>query len=222
MPTSWNLHDIMVTIKAAISFIFVAMSTVLSMAYLPNVAWMRQLLANPCIIDIHEHFTKQTYRNRAVILAANGPLQLTIPIQKTGPKMTMKDLIPDHSINWQRQHWESIKTAYGSSPFFIHYAPHFEKLYSQPVAHVLSFEIDLLHLILKLFKVNPDFTLSEKFIERDEHVTDLRDVISPKVISNEVFKTYLQVFAEKFPFQANLSCIDILFNHGSPGLRYIV
>lgn len=195
---------------------------VLSMAYLPNVAWMRQLLTNNCIIDIHEHFVKQTYRNRTVILGANGPLALTIPVQKTASKIIVKDLTPDHTISWQRQHWESIKTAYGSSPFFIHYAPYFEKIYNQPVSQVLNFELELLQLILKLFKVNPEFSLSESYIEQADNMTDLRHAISPKVMSNEVFQPYLQVFTEKFPFQANLSCIDILFNHGASGIRYII
>ncbi len=33
-------------------------------------------------LDQNENFVKQTYRNRCVILSANGPLALTIPIKK--------------------------------------------------------------------------------------------------------------------------------------------
>lgn len=186
---------------------------VLSLHYLPNVVWMKNLLSGNCIIDIHEHFVKQTYRNRAVILSANGPLNLTIPVKKTGEKMPMKALMPDNEVNWQRQHWESIVTAYGSSPYFIHYEDGFKRIYEKPVTMVAAFELELLELIIKYMKVDAQVILSESYIASP--ATDLRAAISPKKNTVDAyFKTYLQVFAGKFPFHPNLSILDALFNLG--------
>lgn len=186
---------------------------VLSLHYLPNVEWMKNLLSGNCVIDVHEHFVKQTYRNRAVILSANGPLNLTIPVKKTGAKMSMQNLMPDHEVSWQKQHWESIVTAYGSSPYFIHYQDGFRAIYEKEVTRIADFELELLRLIIKYMKVEAELVLSESYVESPD--IDLRPYISPKTTLVDVsFKPYLQVFADKFPFYPNLSILDALFNLG--------
>jgi hypothetical protein len=39
-------------------------------------------------------------------------------------------------------------------------------------------------------------------------------LISPKNKEEVITPTYHQVFSGKFPFESNLSIIDVLFNHG--------
>ena len=58
------------------------MSAILfSTAYLPNVNYLSQLIQHDTIIiEKHEHFVKQTYRNRCDIVTANGKLSLSIPL----------------------------------------------------------------------------------------------------------------------------------------------
>ena len=197
------------------------MNNVLSLHYLPNVLWMSYFLTYDCTIDVHEHYIKQSYRNRCVILSANGPLALTIPVKKTAPKMPVHQLEADPTVSWQRQHWESIKAAYGSSPYFIHYAPYFEPLFIKEVTSLMTFEIDLLKLITKLLKVEVVHKLSEHFIETKDEM-DLRKVISPKVKPAAEFSPYLQVFNEKFGFVPNLSIIDLLFNYGPRAKEYLL
>ena len=53
-------------------------------------------------MEQYDNYVKQTYRNRCVIAAADGPLALTIPTEKSGtPKCLMKDVrISDHG-NWR-------------------------------------------------------------------------------------------------------------------------
>lgn len=193
---------------------------ILSLHYLPSVLWMRNLLAGDCVIDVHEHFVKQTYRNRATLLSANGLYDLSIPVKKQSSKMKMIDLRPNDEVNWQRQHWETIVACYGSAPFFIHYADAFKDLYSNSTTSVVEFELSLLRLIIKLMKVETEITFSTAYIEPSEG-EDLRGLISPKVKVQENFKPYLQVFAEKFPFQPNLSVMDVLFNNGPRSVDFI-
>lgn len=195
---------------------------ILSLHYLPCVLWMRHFLNGNTTIDVHEHFIKQTYRNRAVVLGANGPLALTIPVKKNPGKMAVKDVMVDAEVDWQRQHWESIKAAYGSTPYFIHYADAFSNLYSKPVTHLMDFELDLLKLVLRLLKVKQEIRVSETYRECLPGETDLRSLISPKQAIADNFSPYLQVFAEKFPFQPNLSVIDVLFNLGPRAVEKIL
>ena len=45
-------------------------------------------------VEQYDNYVKQTYRNRCVIAAADGPLALTIPTEKSGtPKCLMKDCL---------------------------------------------------------------------------------------------------------------------------------
>ena len=52
-------------------------------------------------MEQYDNYVKQTYRNSCVIAAADGPLALTIPTEKSGtPKCLMKDVrISDHGLS---------------------------------------------------------------------------------------------------------------------------
>ncbi len=57
---------------------------VLPSAYLPPISWFAHLLTGePISIEQHENYQKQTIRNRCTIDSPNGPLHLTIPIDKS-------------------------------------------------------------------------------------------------------------------------------------------
>lgn len=45
---------------------------ILSTAYLGNVQYYAKLLSGKAVIDLYEHYRKQSYRNRCDILTANG------------------------------------------------------------------------------------------------------------------------------------------------------
>ena len=81
----------------------------LSSAYLAPVEYYTKLFAcEKAYVEQYDNYVKQTYRNRCVIAAADGPLALTIPTEKSGtPKCLMKDVrISDHG-NWRHIHWKS-------------------------------------------------------------------------------------------------------------------
>ena len=99
----------------------------LSSAYLAPVEYYTKLFAcEKAYVEQYDNYVKQTYRNRCVIAAADGPLALTIPTEKSGtPKCLMKDVrISDHG-NWRHIHWNALVAAYRNSPFFEYYADDF-------------------------------------------------------------------------------------------------
>ena len=74
----------------------------LSSAYLAPVEYYSKLLNyDKIFIEQHDHYMKQTYRNRCTIAGPEGELALSIPIVKPEePKCPMKDIrISDHG-NW--------------------------------------------------------------------------------------------------------------------------
>jgi len=95
--------------------------------YLAPVEYYAALFrAENALIEIHDNYRKQSYRNRCHIAGANGMLTLSIPIEKPSSlKGTMKDIrIADHG-NWQHLHWNAIVSAYNSTPFFQYYEDDF-------------------------------------------------------------------------------------------------
>ena len=95
----------------------------ISTAYLGPIQLYTKLLAYDQIcLETQENYLKQTYRNRCIIAAANGPQALTVPIVKPDTlKCLTKDIrISDHG-NWRHLHWNALVSAYRMSPFFEYY-----------------------------------------------------------------------------------------------------
>ena len=101
-------------------------------AYLGNLQYYSKLLSGEACIDLHEHYLKQSYRNRCDILSAGGVMSLTVPVYHTGGVGTpTREIRIDYSKRWQHRHWQAIVSAYRGSPYFAHYEEHFAPLYRQ-------------------------------------------------------------------------------------------
>ena len=87
------------------------MKALLSSTYFGPIQWYQKLNRyDECLIECHESFIKQTYRNRMIIPTTNGPLSLTIPTNHD-ISLSMKDIrISDHA-NWRHVHWNALLSA---------------------------------------------------------------------------------------------------------------
>ena len=86
------------------------MTVYLSSAYLAPVEYYTKLLVYEQVyIEQHDHYIKQTYRNRCTIAAPDGELTLSIPTVKPDTlKCPMRDIrISDHG-NWRHLHWNAL------------------------------------------------------------------------------------------------------------------
>ncbi len=205
------------------------MNAVFSTAYLPPVEYLICLSQCDCaIVEKKENFIKQTYRNRALILSPNGVLPLSIPVKKNGLHNCPIDRLEiDYSQSWQRVHWRALETAYNASPYFLYYKDDFLPFYKQKdIRYLFDFNWQLLQLLLKLFKIQANIQTTEVYIAEYETEYDFRNTISPKqnLKSDYPFRQimpYRQVFSDRMEFQANLSCIDLLFNEATEAKNYL-
>lgn len=187
-----------------------ATKIILSSSYLGPIQWYAEFLKHDAIIEQHEHYVKQTWRNRTRIAGPNGVQDLVIPVHARNHTQ-MRDVKINYTEAWQRQHWQSIRSAYGNSPFFEFYADYFAPFYEKKNCEdLLQYNSELLALTLRLLKREKKIIFSETFIASPEDATDLRSIISPKEKSSFIPKRYLQVFEERHGFIPNLSIIDLL------------
>ena len=183
------------------------MQILLSSAYLPPVQYFAHLQsAEQVWIEQYDHYQKQTYRNRCVIAAPDGPLSLTVPIEKPNTqKAFMRDIrISDHG-NWRHLHWNAIESAYNHTPFFEYYKDDFRPFYEKKFDFLVDYNEQLCQLVCQLIDIDTSFQRTESYVvEPSNTIIDLRDAIHPKkeVMDDASFSAvpYYQVFQERLGF----------------------
>ncbi|MCY1722476.1 WbqC family protein [Prolixibacteraceae bacterium Z1-6] len=195
-------------------------SILLSTAYFAPVHYYARFIHHPEVyIEQFEHFTKQTYRNRCTISGGNGLISLVAPVVKgRGPKTLIKEVQLSYDMDWQRNQWQTIVSAYNSSPYFEYYQDELQPFFEKKFKFLLDYNLQIHETICNFLEVNNMIKLTNDFEEVPEGTLNFRDVISPKnkTKSDTAFQPveYTQVFTEKFGFLPNLSILDLLFNEG--------
>ncbi|MGC9344110.1 MAG: WbqC family protein, partial [Bacteroidales bacterium] len=178
---------------------------ILPSVYFGPVQYFSKIIeAEKVIIEQFDTYSKQTYRNRCVIMSANGRLSLSIPVKKIhGNRTRMKDIIIDYDTNWQKDHKRGIISAYKSSPFFEFYFDEYLWVFNTNNKYLLDLNLKLTELILSQLQINKKIELSEKY-ENIKPAEDYREIISPKkeLSTDPDFKPteYIQVFITRHGF----------------------
>lgn len=196
--------------------------------YLPSIAFL--CIFNKyerVIIDAHENYQKGSYRNRTYILGPNGPHRLSVPLCKgKHEQQPISEVLISYDEPWHRQHWKSIMTAYGNSPYFEYYKSELKSLIISK--HKTLFELNMkaikwLCKNMGLPEQSPD--ISTSFYETVPIVTtDLRDAIRPgEDVKLGWFRPvkYAQVFESRYGFIPQLSGLDVLFCLGPASGMYL-
>jgi hypothetical protein len=177
----------------------------------PNIGWIHAFLLseNPKIVN-DVKFVKQTFRNRFVYGTFQGPKEFSIPIKGSTKHLTYSEVEIDYQSTWQRQFLQSMKSAYGKSPFYEFYDYKIESIISKKHVYLWDLNIEILDFILKSLKVEKDYKIESNYFKK-EAIFEMNDSLK-----------YYQVFSDKVQFMSNLSVFDILFNEGIDALSIIL
>jgi len=192
----------------------------LSTAYFGPVNYYSRIVNHSEIyIEQFEHFNKQTFRNRAVISGGNGPITLVVPVIKgRGPKILIKDIQIAYDMEWQRNQWQTITSAYNSSPYFEYYKDDLQPFFNIKTKYLIDHNLKIHKMLCELLEIENKLNLTQDFEDVPKNTLNFRDVISPKNKANPDLEfqpmEYTQVFTGKFGFTPNLSILDLLFNEG--------
>jgi hypothetical protein len=194
---------------------------------------VRCIQTDSVIIEAHEHFQKGSYRNRCHIAGANGLQVLSVPLRRNkdikndiediGDIRSIKNIQIAYDVDWQKQHWRTLQTAYGSAPFWDFYAPVFERFFTQKFDYLLEYNVEILKTVFKLLKIEKtvNISLSTTYEGIFTEGADLRNTINPK-IKNELNPIiYSQLFNDRYAFIPHLSVLDLLFCCGNQSLSIL-
>lgn len=196
--------------------------------YFPSIAWAATVWPQrEVLLEASEHYQKGGLRNRCYIAGPNGPQRLSIPLEKGKHQQTpVKEVRIAYDTDWQRQHWRSIKTAYGSAPFFEHFSDEIQAFFEKKWMYLFDLNMEVLHYVFqKRWQWQGSFSLQNTYVTTAEwQGLDWRNKAaqSPESLPEWLnVRKYSQVFEEKSGFLPNLSVLDLLFCCGKSGAEVL-
>lgn len=165
------------------------------------------------VIDEHEIYQKQTYRNRSIILTANGPQNLSVPVIRPNGKNTLvSETEISYVENWLKDHQRAIESAYRNTPYYQYYSHEIFEILERNNQSLFNLNWDLTQLLIDKIGLSVALkraTESPKVVEND-----FRRTLQPKLSSGFESKHYIQTFEERHGFHSNPSILDLLFSEG--------
>ena len=193
-------------------------TALLPTSYFPSLLYLKVINTFETSIEIYETYQKRTIRNRTVILTANGPFRLSIPLQKGKTKSKITDTKISFEESWQIQHLKHLKSAYGSSPYYEHYIDDIAQILEESPQQLLDLNFKILDYFHDL-----GYCCSWKLTQSYNYDVgkEIKDYRGNDLLEWESQLPYHQVFQHKFGFVDGLSCLDLLFNMGPEGSAYL-
>lgn len=196
----------------------------------------------------HVHYTKEEWISRNRIKTPNGWTYLTVPIKRKNllHQPICKAEI-DNIKNWRETHWRTIKFNYTKAPYFKKFESTFQEIYQKKWSHISNLNVKLINKILDIFQLKKEIFFSSalnipgqktdlvinicKYLKADEYFSPngAKEYIEEDKFRENNIRLIYQTFSDNHPiypqlwgnFISHLSIIDLIFNCGKDGFKYI-
>ena len=205
--------------------------------YHPPAAFFAEIIGAEAVrLEAQEHYRKQTYRNRCLILTAQGVKPLTVPVVdgNRSEKVKTAEIEIDYRQNWVHQHWRTIQTAYGGTPYFEYYADYLYDIYVQKPQRLFDLSLAFLRFYLRCLRLRTPVEFTTEYTAPFPDplrysvtplLSDRRDSLTPKAPElsgpdRKSVRSYSQTFGKDFV--PGLSILDLLFMQGPAAGNFLV
>ncbi len=213
--------------------------------YLPWLGYLDKLdRADVFVLLDTVQFKKNEWQNRNRIRTAQGWQYLTVPVLHEFPQRLDRVRINNQTA-WRRKHVQALETHYGKAPYYDRYAPVFGDLLASEWETLSLLSEAMLSALIGAFGITTPIVKASRYEAREEPTGRLVDLCKAlgadhylagaggrDYMNHEEFEAagiavefqdfvspeYAQVYR---PFIAGLSAVDLLFNCGGEGFRYV-
>lgn len=214
-------------------------AAVLSTAYFPPVEYFFAVAhSDRILIEQHEAYQKQSWRNRCRILAAAGPEDLSIPVVKEERlSRPIRDIRIDYGEPWLQHHVRAFAAAYNHSAYYEYYADDLLPILERRPVFLFDLNMALLEKLMALLGLDVPVSLTEAYVKDYGGILDGRERIQPKYKGESLLaeyaceQAYYQVFVNEMPGRArhdgtpsfipNLSILDLLSAEGPNAASFL-
>lgn len=181
----------------------------------PPVSWWQHAVrAGNVTFDLAEHYQKMSYRNRYYLASPEGKTLMSIPLAKgRNQRVPVAAVCISGDTPWQSNHWKTITSLYGRSPFFPYFEHLLRPLFERPYTQLHTFNRESIRLVSHLLRLELTFTEITVFrAQYPPETRDLRQSLNPQHPAD--IPEYYQVFSERTGFLPDCSILDLLFCEG--------
>lgn len=178
------------------------------------------------LLEANENYQKRSFRNRCVIDSPRGALTLSIPLSKgKNEQMPIKEVLISYDTDWQRLHVQSLRSSYGSAPFFEHIIDDLENIYAQKHKFLFDLNLAAWSWVVDFMELDIAISTTKTYQSTiaEPHIIDKRNQLKANNYQkiNPPVNQYAQVFNESHEFISNLSVLDLIFCTGKASLTYL-
>ena len=211
--------------------------------YLPWLGYLHRMVqADLFIVLDHVQFERGNYQNRTMVRVNGAPHWLTVPVVQRSQKERIVEKTIDNSQPWAATHFETLRRAYGGAATAA-----LKSIYETPWERLVDLNAALLELLREAFAIRTPLVNSSELDvagAKSELVLNLCKAVGADALLVGLggSRTYLDraAFAEAgialafqqfnhpvypqhgtAPFSAGLSAVDLLFNCGPDGSRWL-
>lgn len=187
---------------------------ILPTAYFGSISYFAALYHAPeIVIEACEHYVKQTRRTRCTIATDQGPMTLSVNVEKGNKlKMPIREVRLSPHNDWPRLHLHALATYYGQSPFYEYYIDDLREVFLHGHDGTLFGMNEALrqHLCREI-GFEPNVRYSDEWMGPAAALPSL--LIEP----------YYQIatVSGRQPFMPDMSILDLLFNMGPEAIAVL-
>lgn len=191
-------------------------------------------------------FTKNDWRNRNRIKAAQGPEWISIPVGQDANRLIFEVQLRD--ATWQAKHWRTLQQNYGRCVHFNRYKEYFEEIYlGRRWSNLSELNQSLIrHIAREFLGIKTEFADSRSWSLQGQKLDRLLNLVAKcgatSYLSGPSAREYIDPerfaqlgialewmsysgypeYPQRFPpFEHGVSILDLLFNTGPEASQYI-